>query len=79
MGSFAGTNHPMYILYTGSKMKVETLHHLCHLTHPPAADGNDSLRIRGDHGTADGRKRAPTCSVALRRSDNVIRPRDFMS
>ena len=25
MGSFAGTNHPMYILYTGSKMKVETL------------------------------------------------------
>ena len=25
MGSFAGTNHPMYNLYTGSKMKVETL------------------------------------------------------
>ena len=25
MGSFAGTNHPMYILYTGSKMKVGTL------------------------------------------------------
>ena len=25
MGSFAGTNHPMHILYTGSKMKVETL------------------------------------------------------
>ena len=27
MGSFAGTNHPMYILYPGSKMKVETLVH----------------------------------------------------
>ena len=25
MGSFADTNHPMYIPYTGSKMKVGTL------------------------------------------------------